>query len=80
MYLIDTYTKYAASAVAVCTVLRSICSAIYLAGDPLYRRLGYDWGNSVLAFIALAFFPCAVVSARYGERIRTRFEPRLDSI
>ena len=79
MYLIDTYTQYSASAIAACTVLRSICSAILpLAADPLYRRLGYDWGNSLLAFIALAFFPCTVVLARYGERIRLKFEPKLD--
>jgi MFS family permease len=79
MYLIDTYTQYAASAIAACTVLRSICSAILpLAADPLYRRLGYDWGNSLLGLIALVFFPAALVLQLYGERIRLRFEVKLD--
>lgn len=80
MYLIDTYTQHAASAVAACTVLRSIASAILpLAAEPLYRRLGYDWGNSLLAFIALAFVPFTIILARYGERIRLRFEPKMES-
>ena len=44
MYLIDTYTQYAAGAVAACTVLRSICLTILpLAVDLLYWRLSYDW-------------------------------------
>lgn len=80
MYLIDTYPQHAASAVAACTVLRSICSAILpLAADLLYERLENDWGNSSLALIALIFFPCTVALARYGERIRLRFEPKLES-
>ncbi|OCL06356.1 MFS general substrate transporter [Glonium stellatum] len=78
MYLVDAYAQYAASAIGACTVVRSICAAILpLAAGPLYDRLGYDWGNSLLAFIALAFVPFAIVLAKYGERIRLRFQPEL---
>ncbi|TGO30351.1 hypothetical protein BPAE_0006g00910 [Botrytis paeoniae] len=80
MYLVDTYTIYAASATGACTIIRSICSTLIpLSANPLYYRLGYGWGNSVLAFIAIGFVPIALLVLRYGERIRTnpRFQPKL---
>ena len=70
-YFIDAYTRYAASAIAANTVLRSLCGAILpLAGTPMYEKLGYGWGNSVLAFIALALTPAPFFIIKYGERIR----------
>lgn len=80
MYLVDTYTVFAASANGACTIIRSLCSALIpLGANPLYQNLGYGWGNSLLAFIALAFVPVAVLLIKYGERIRThpRFQPVL---
>ena len=80
LYLVDTYTIYAASAIASNSVVRSICAAVVpLGADPLYSRLGYGWGNSVLAFISLAFVPVAVFLSLRGERLRTntRFQPML---
>jgi len=78
MYLVDTYEEYAASAIGACSVVRSICGAFLpLAANPMYDKLGYDWGNSVLAFIAVAFIPFALVLLLYGERIRLRYQPRL---
>jgi hypothetical protein len=76
-YLIDAYTIHAASVVAANTVLRSICGAfVPLAGPAMYGKLGLDWGNSLLAFIALALVPLPIIFWTYGERIRTskRFE------
>ena len=78
MYLVDTYTLYTTSASGACTVIRSLCSALIpLGANPLYGNLGYGWGNSLLAFIALGFVPIAVLLIKYGERIRThpRFQP-----
>lgn len=80
MYLVDTYTIYAASATGACTIIRSICSTLVpLSANPLYDHLGYGWGNSVLAFIAVGFVPIALLVLRFGERIRTnaRFQPKL---
>jgi MFS family permease len=77
MYLIDSFTIYAASALATNTVVRSLFGAVLpLASQPLYGRLGLGWGNSLLAFIALALSPVPFVLMKYGERIRTspRFE------
>ncbi|RAK72136.1 MFS transporter [Aspergillus fijiensis CBS 313.89] len=80
VYLIDSYTLYAASAVSAELALRSIFGAtIPLGGGPLYDRLGLGWGNSVLAFIAVAFAPTSLFLLNYGERIRTnpKFQPRM---
>ena len=70
-YLVDAFTTYAASALAANTVLRSLLGALLpLAGQKMYATLGYGWGNSLLAFIALAMCPLPVFLYMYGERIR----------
>lgn len=54
------------------TVLRSIGgAALPLCGGQMYHALGYGWGNSLLAFLAIAMLPLVWVFMRYGERIRT---------
>lgn len=74
MYLVDTFGKYSASALAASKVLQSIVGAFLpLAGQPLYNNLGLGWGNSVLGFIALALVPVPWLFFQYGAKIRTRF-------
>lgn len=74
LYLVDAYTRYSASAIAANKVLQSITGAVLpLAGPALYDRLGLGWGNSVLAFIAFAFFPVPFLFYRYGEKLRNMF-------
>jgi hypothetical protein len=71
-YMVDAFTIYAASAMAANTVLRSLVGAVLpLCGLQMYETLGLGWGNSLLAFIALAMVPIPWVFYRYGERIRT---------
>lgn len=80
LYLIDAFTLHAASATAAATILRSLLGALLpLAGRSMYQTLGLGWGNSLLAFIALALCPIPVVFYKYGERIRThpRFQVKL---
>ncbi|KAH8166234.1 hypothetical protein CIB48_g2024 [Xylaria polymorpha] len=73
-YLVDAFTIYAASALASNTIIRSVAGAVLpLAGLRLYERLGYGWGNSLLAFIAILFLPVSFVLLKYGERLRTRY-------
>ncbi|KAL9103366.1 MAG: hypothetical protein Q9163_001578 [Psora crenata] len=70
-YLVDAFTVYAASALAANAILRSLVGALLpLAGRKMYATLGLAWGNSLLAFIALAMCPIPYVFFRYGERIR----------
>ncbi|KAL6876892.1 MFS general substrate transporter [Trichoderma novae-zelandiae] len=75
MYLVDTFTVYAASALAANAVIRSIAGAVLpLAGLPMYNRLGMGWGNSILGFIGVALSPVAWLFLKHGERLRKRFE------
>ena len=70
-YLVDAFTVYAASAIAANTILRSLLGALLpLAGRSMYATLGLGWGNSLLAFIALALCPIPYIFYTYGERIR----------
>ncbi|RGP81625.1 hypothetical protein FLONG3_225 [Fusarium longipes] len=75
MYLIDTFTVYAASALAANAVMRSIAGAVLpLAGIPMYNKLGMGWGNSLLGFVAAALIPAPWLFIKYGEHLRKRFE------
>lgn len=70
-YLVDAYTKHAASVTAANAVLRSLLGALLpLCGLKLYDAIGLGWGNSLLAFIALAMAPLPVVFKIFGERLR----------
>lgn len=71
-YLVDSFTLYAASAMAANTILRSILGGVFpLFGLQMYQGLGLGWGNSLLAFVAMALCPIPWVFYHYGERIRT---------
>ncbi|OGE51973.1 hypothetical protein PENARI_c011G00038 [Penicillium arizonense] len=79
-YLVDSYLRYAASVTAANTALRSLVGALLpLAGPSMYAALGLGWGNSLLAFIALAMCAVPFLFWRYGARIRThpRFQVNL---
>ncbi|EXJ96492.1 hypothetical protein A1O1_01618 [Capronia coronata CBS 617.96] len=71
-YLVDAFHLHAASALAANSVMRSLMGAFLpLAGPQMYKTLGLGWGNSLLAFIALAMAPVSWIFFRYGETIRT---------
>ncbi|CAG7997848.1 unnamed protein product [Penicillium salamii] len=73
-YLVEAFTSEAASAAAANTVLRSLVGAVLpLAGPSMYSALGLGWGNSLLAFIALAMLPLPFLFFKYGERLRTKY-------
>jgi MFS family permease len=79
-YLVDAFERYAASAMAANTILRSILGAVFpLFGLQMYDALGLGWGNSLLAFISLALCPIPWLFYHYGERIRThpKFQVKL---
>lgn len=57
-YLIDTFQKYAASAVAANTFLRSVFAAVFpLFVNPMFHNLGIPWASSILGFIAVLLIP-----------------------
>ena len=74
LYLVDCYMIYAASALAAVTVIRSIGGALLpLIALNMYAALGLGWGNSLLAFVAIALIPVPFLVMRYGEALRNRF-------
>jgi hypothetical protein len=78
MYLVDGYTRYAASALAANTVVRSIAGAVLpLCALEMYNVLGLAWGNSLLGFIAVAMMPLPFLVMKYGEKLRTGYGPKV---
>ncbi|TEA18306.1 MFS transporter prlG [Colletotrichum sidae] len=75
IYLVDAFgAEASASALAANTFMRSLFGAFLpLGGPPLYQALGLGWGNSLLAFVGLAFVPVPFLFYKYGERLRARF-------
>jgi hypothetical protein len=73
-YLVDTYSTYAASAVAAVTVLRSLAGFGFpLFARAMYDALGLGWGNSLLGFIAIVIgCPAPFLLWRYGETLRRK--------
>ncbi|KAJ9144012.1 Bicyclomycin resistance protein [Coniochaeta hoffmannii] len=74
MALVDTFTIYAASALASNTIIRSVFGAVLpLCGLKMYDKLGLGWGNSLLGFIAVAMIPISFLLLKYGEVLRKKF-------
>ncbi|ORY08188.1 membrane transporter [Clohesyomyces aquaticus] len=77
-YYIDSFEKYAASAIAAGTVFRSFFGGVVpLFAPVMFDKLGYGWGISVFAFVSLALAPAPLVFYYFGERIRERFTMKL---
>jgi MFS family permease len=73
IYVVDVYPLHTASATGAMSVIRSAISAVVpLGADPLYARLGYGWGYTLLAGLALPFIAFGVILVRWGERIRMK--------
>ena len=73
-YIIDSYHRYAASALAAKVFLRSGGGAAFpLFITQMYDRLGLQWASWLLAFIGLAMVLIPYVFYVFGERLRARF-------
>ncbi|KAI6130537.1 major facilitator superfamily domain-containing protein [Pisolithus croceorrhizus] len=73
LYLVDAFV-YRASAIAAASVFRSVLGFVFpLFGEQMFNALGYGWGNTLLAGLAIIIgipFPIWIYYA--GERIRSR--------
>nr|ANM86350.1 putative MFS transporter [Cladonia uncialis subsp. uncialis] len=57
-YLIDTFTRYAASAVAANTFMRSVLAGAFpLFVDAMYHNIGVDWGSTIFGCVAVLLVP-----------------------
>lgn len=72
-YLIDTFQRYAASAIAANTFLRSLLAAGFpLLVNPMYRKLGIPWASSVFGFFSVLLIPIPYLFYTYGPRLRAK--------
>ncbi|KAF2273658.1 MFS general substrate transporter [Westerdykella ornata] len=73
-YLVDAYTRYAASAIAAATVLRSLAGFGFpLFAPAMFAALDFGWGNSLLGFIAIGLgVPAPFMLWTFGERLRAK--------
>ncbi len=71
-YLRDQFTKHAASANAASRVLSYVLGfAFPIFAPQLYKKLGYGWGNTLLALIIIVFaWPAPFFLWKFGERLR----------
>ena len=74
-YMIDIFgPQAAASALGAITLLRNLTGAVLpLAAPSLYSAMGLGWGNSILAFITVAFIPVPFFFYWRGEWVREKF-------
>ncbi|CAG8114461.1 unnamed protein product [Penicillium olsonii] len=80
-YLIDTFQKYSASAVAANTFLRSVFAGCFpLFTSAMFHNLGVPWAASILGFLAVALIPIPYLFYRFGKRIRARGTWSKDSV
>lgn len=73
-YLIDAFLRYAASAIAAGTFLRSLAGFGFPLFAPyMYNALKLGWGNSLLGFIAIGIgCPAPFLLWWYGEKLRNK--------
>ncbi|KAF2270016.1 MFS general substrate transporter [Lojkania enalia] len=72
-YLVDTFTQYAASAVAANTFLRScFAGAFPLVVGPMYHNIGVGPGSTITGGFAALLIPVPFIFYIFGKRIRAR--------
>ncbi|RMY54560.1 hypothetical protein D0864_13930 [Hortaea werneckii] len=73
-YYIDSFEKYAASAIAAGAVFRSLVGGVVpLFAPALFEKLGYGWGISLFGFLAVAIAPAPIFFFLYGQQVREKF-------
>ena len=72
-YLGDAYPEHIASVYAGNDLFRASFGASFpLFADAMFHRLGIDWGNTLLALLAVVFIPIPFVLIKYGKALRLR--------
>lgn len=73
-YYIDSFVKYAASAIAAGSLFRSIVGGfVPLIASALFDKIGYGWGISTFGFLNLALAPFPLLFYYYGEKLRAKY-------
>lgn len=72
-YIVDSYSNYAASAIAAKTLVRSeIGAMVPLYVNQMFNNMGFQYAGLLLALVGVAIAPIPFFFYRYGESIRSR--------
>jgi hypothetical protein len=72
-YIVDSYSNYAASAIAAKTLLRSeIGAMVPLFVTQMFHGMGFQYAGLLLALISCLIMPMPFVFYKYGGGIRSR--------
>ena len=73
-YVIDAYPDHTSSATAASQFVRSLTVFTFpLFAPKMYDALGYGWGNTTVAFVALAIgVPAPLLLWKFGKRLRAK--------
>jgi len=72
-YIIDSYGKHAASALASITMARYlVAGGMVMAARPMYEGIGVHWTLTILGGLSLLLTPGPVLFSIYGARLRDR--------
>ncbi|KAG6827017.1 hypothetical protein H0H92_013537 [Tricholoma furcatifolium] len=75
-YIVDSYSSFAASAIAAKTLLRScIGASVPLFVEQMFHSMGFQFAGLLLALVACVISPIPFIFYRYGERIRLSTQP-----
>ncbi|KIW16879.1 hypothetical protein PV08_04069 [Exophiala spinifera] len=71
-YLLDEFVKHAASANAASRGMSYLLGFVFPIFAPqLYQKLGYGWGNSLLALLVVTLgWPMPMILWKFGARLR----------
>lgn len=74
VYIVDVYSRYAASALASVAFLRSICGFVWPLFAPyLIDAIGYGWSSTIFGALAIVLgLPFVWVFWRYGASLRAK--------
>ncbi|KIY53144.1 MFS general substrate transporter [Fistulina hepatica ATCC 64428] len=72
-YIVDSYSSYAASAIAAKTLMRSeIGAMVPLYVTPMFHNMGFQFAGLLLALISIVIMPIPYTFFWYGEKIRMK--------
>ncbi|KAJ3813262.1 major facilitator superfamily domain-containing protein [Lentinula lateritia] len=72
-YIVDSYSDYAASAIAAKTLVRSeIGAMVPLYVNQMFNNMGFQYAGLLLALVGVLIAPIPFIFYRYGERIRSK--------
>ncbi|KAK8054816.1 polyamine transporter 3 [Apiospora rasikravindrae] len=74
IYVVDTYGRYSASALAATSMLRCLAGFVFPLFSPYaYERLGYGWTSSILGIVAICIGLTGVIFLwKYGRVLRKK--------